>query len=44
MRTLLPRHKFLTVITEAQGVAHLLDGIFILVFLAQKSFYFFLVT
>lgn len=44
MGSLLPGDKFLTVITEAQRVTHPLDGIFILVILAQKSLHFFLVT
>lgn len=42
--SLLPGDKFLAVIAEAKRVAHFLDGIFILVFLAQKSFHFLLVT
>lgn len=42
--SLLPGHQFLAVITEAQRVAHFLDGIFVVVFLAQKSFHFLLVT
>lgn len=43
-RTLLPRGEFLTAIAEAQRVAHLLDGIFILVCLAQKSLHLSLVA
>lgn len=42
--TFLPGDQFLTVIAEAQRMTHPLDGIFILVTLAQKSFHFFLVT
>lgn len=43
-RSLLPRDELLTVLTRAKRVAHLLHGVFVLVILAQKSFYFLLVT
>jgi hypothetical protein len=41
--SLLPRHEPFAVITEAQWVAHLLDGIPIMVFLAQELLHFLLV-
>lgn len=44
LRIILPRDKLLTVLAGAERVAHLLDGVFVLVILAQKSFHLFLVT